>query len=80
MKRDRRTGVVADDRRPVALRPAPYFLDILRRERRDGAHPGLFLELFSDLPELSAEVAAGLHALMAISTVDVNRERLEFLG
>jgi hypothetical protein len=29
---------------------------------------------------LSAEVSAGLHALMVISTVDVNRERLEFLG
>jgi hypothetical protein len=30
--------------------------------------------------ELSAEVSAALHALMAISTVDVNRERLEFVG
>jgi hypothetical protein len=29
---------------------------------------------------LSAEVSAGLRALMAISIVDVNRERLEFLG
>lgn len=44
------------------------------------APTGLFLELFSDLPELSPELSAGLHALMAISTVDVNRERLEFLG
>jgi hypothetical protein len=30
--------------------------------------------------ELSAEDSAGLHALMAIETVDVNQERLEFLG
>ena len=44
------------------------------------APTGLFLDLWSDLPELPAEVAAGLHALVAISTVDVNRERLEFLG
>jgi hypothetical protein len=44
------------------------------------APTGLFLDLWSDLPELSGEVSAGLHALMAISTVDVNRERLEFLG
>ena len=34
------------------------------------APTGLFLELFSDLPELSAEVSATLHALMDI----------EFLG
>jgi hypothetical protein len=34
------------------------------------APTGLFLELFSDLPELSAEVSAGLRALMDI----------EFLG
>jgi hypothetical protein len=44
------------------------------------APTGLFLELWSDLPELSAKISAGLHALMAISMVDVNRERLEFLG
>jgi len=30
--------------------------------------------------ELSAEDSEVLHGLMAISTVDVNRERLEFLG
>lgn len=41
----------------------------------------LYLDLLmGDLPELSAEDPAGLHALMAIEAVDVNRERLEFLG
>jgi len=29
---------------------------------------------------LSAEDSAALHALMAVETVDVNQERLEFLG
>jgi hypothetical protein len=41
---------------------------------------GLFLDLWSDRTERSAEVSAGLHALIAVESVDVIRERLDFLG
>jgi hypothetical protein len=41
---------------------------------------GLYLGDPLDEFKLSAEVSAELHALMAISAVDVNRERLDFLG
>jgi hypothetical protein len=41
---------------------------------------GLYLGDPLDEFELSAEDSPKLTALMAISTVDVNRERLEFLG
>jgi hypothetical protein len=63
-------------------RPSESRLVGVRRVTTADEHAptGLFLDLWSDLPELSAEVSAGLHALMAIETVDVNRERLEFLG
>jgi len=42
---------------------------------------GLFFDDFlAGSLELSAEDSEVLHGLMAISTVDVNRDRLEFLG
>jgi hypothetical protein len=52
------------------------------RSRTPIAHPDRLLYLGDPLDEfeLSAEDSTGLHALMAIHTVDVNRERLEFLG
>jgi hypothetical protein len=54
----------------------------VRTDTSNGWHQpdALFVDDFVAGFELSAEDSEVLHGLMAISAVDVNRERLEFLG
>ena len=54
----------------------------VRTDTSNGWHQpdALFVDDFLAGFELSAEDSEVLHGLMAISTVDVNRDRLEFLG
>jgi len=55
-------------------------LGLLRRARGVTSDAGRDTDRSLDEFGLSAEDSAVLHSLMAIETVDVNRERLEFLG